>query len=74
MKVQLKSPIYGVRVARQGNGLGLLAVDWYIQFVDWYIQFVDSGEFRIVCVSAKWESENPFSNQFGAKYNQNSWK
>jgi hypothetical protein len=40
MKVQLKSPIYGV--ARQGNGLGLLAVDWYIQFVDWYIQFVDS--------------------------------
>jgi hypothetical protein len=39
MKVQLKSPIYGV--ARQGNSLGLLAVDWYIQFVDWYIQFVD---------------------------------
>jgi hypothetical protein len=32
------------------------------------------GEFRIVCVSAKRESENPFSNQFGAKYNQNSWK
>jgi hypothetical protein len=32
MKVQLKSPIYSV--ARQGNGLGLLAVDWYIQFVD----------------------------------------
>jgi len=39
MKVQLKSLIYSV--ARQGNGLGLLVLDWYIQYVDSNIQVKD---------------------------------
>jgi len=34
----------------------------------------EDGEIRIKCVTPKQDSENAFSDQFAANYNQNGWK